>query len=481
MAINYGSNDVTSFGRILGADGQPRNRTLYFTNTLDNSWDSAANWYLDEDLTTSASVPNSQDDVILLGPLNSSSSDITVRSITVKGSGNIDLNSGTGIVINSNLFFYDTTSFRTTNSSTINGDVEFYDDSYLYSGGAISSVIINGNVKFKNNSYIDSAASTVYLGNSLEFFDSSYIESGVTIYCKTTSVNAPCSISGTIFHGDVNINSKSLTNVNGLTIYDGNLTLYNGNTLSGNGPNNNLISNGKLIFKDGSYMSNDTYVGFEKISELVLDNYLNTSVCQNCTIYHDPYDSDNITTISVNAGIPTYGWMFGSTNPAAKNDIRCTELIFNNTSFINGYNNYSIEDRLIFNDESYMYFFDDSYAYYFSEVIFNDLAYCVDNPSLCFLVIFNNRSYNNATISIGNGYGARVAIFNDESINSGTISHDAIFNGKCVNNGTVDAIGIFNDLSVNTTGSNVNIAYYYSPIADDGGSTTTLAFDVTAL
>ena len=121
--------------RVVGLTGSlpPAVSTLYFTNHIDTSWDTLANWYIDSGLTTvSAYLPIDGDAVIVVdGATLGTGPSVPVQPIFVKfvdtaGSGtainNTDISAFTGSIE------FNSTSYNNTSGVVLTGS--FYDTSY---------------------------------------------------------------------------------------------------------------------------------------------------------------------------------------------------------------------------------------------------------------------------------------------------------------------------------------------------------------
>jgi hypothetical protein len=452
MAINYGSHSVVTTNKIESAaidivDGY---NTLYFYST-DGNWSAANNWYLDYDHTIAAGrIPTINDVAVILNGLTSvSSGEIIAKEIIVRDSGY--LNAGS-VVYKSDVKLFNSTYIS---AGSVNGNVIFYDTSYLGTGGGIGTPVITGNLTLKNNSYITTSIG-VYVGGTVTFDDSSYIGSYSSLYCPNVIINST-STNPVNYYSNVVVNSN--VGVSYMSIY-GDLTLNNSSYSNGN----NIIYYGKLILKNSSYIASSTGVTFYGECQLILDNFDNTTNVSSAYIN----DNDNALTIIVNSKIPSYGWMFHGSS--GSNSISCRTLIFNNVSYYSGLNTLDAK-KVVFNDTSYW-------------------GGSLSGPAAPVKIVFNDESYNDGTAGDSNGFAefndssyndgtvAGRAIFNDYSENraSCTVNGNAVFNGFSKNYGIIgypSADAVFNDHSTNETSGDVNgAAYYYSPSSHSGTDDT---------
>jgi hypothetical protein len=449
MAINYGSNSITTDNKITSGaiDITDGYNTLYFYST-DGDWSTATNWYLDYDHTIAAGrIPTINDIAVILNELTSvTSGEIIAKEIIVRDSGYLDVGDD---VYKSDVKFFNSTYIST---GQIAGNAIFYDTSYLETGGASGTPVITGNLTLKNSSYITTSIG-VYVGGTVTFDDSSYIGSYSSLYCPNVIINST-STNAVNYYSNVVVNSNVA--VSYMSIY-GDLTLNNSSYSNGN----NSIYYGKLILKNSSYIASSTGVTFYGESQLILDNFDNTTNVYSAYIT----DNDNALTIIVNSKIPSYGWMFDGIS--GTNSISCRTLIFNNVSYYSGLNNLDAK-KVVFNDTSY---WGSSGSLNGPaapvKIVFNDESYNDGTAGDSYsLVEFNDSSYNDGTV-------AGRAIFNDYSENhtSCTVNDQAVFKGWSKNYGSIDGDAWFDEFSSHNTGGYVGgSAYYLGPYASAGGS-----------
>jgi hypothetical protein len=470
MAINYGSNNITTTGKITSnaidiVDGY---NTLYFYST-DGDWSTATNWYLDYDHTIAAGrIPTINDITVILNELTSvTSGEIIAKEIIVRDLGH--LNVGSGSVYKSDVKFFNSTYIS---AGQIVGNATFYDTSYLNYGGSGNSPVITGEAIFNNTSYFNNGGAT-YIGTKLIFNDDShpFTSIGGSIYCPNTVINGTDTCANT-YYGNVSVTSifsldiGSATNSVITDIYGGDFILYNNNRISGGiglYAGVRIYDGGSVTLNDFSSIANGSVLEFwnddKKCYLIFNNNTANSITTSNTTISGDRLD------IIVNTKVPTYGSMIGG----GGNDIHCDTLIFNGESFLYGYSGWVVQ-KMIFNNDSYINTsFDNAQSFAFPIIIFNDESYN-DATISCDLAVFNDSSYNSGTIADTYGYGH--ASFNDlSSNNSGcTVNGQAVFKGWSKNYGDIDGDAWFDEFSSHNTGGYVyGSAYYLGPYAYAGG------------
>jgi len=471
MAINYGSNNITTTGKITSnaIDIVDGSNTLYYWSNGSGGWATTSNWWLDYDHTIPADrIPNDKDIArIHSGVTNLGGGQyIKAKTIIVEDGGYFNYETS----IFGDVYFYGSTYIS---AGQIVGNATFYDTSYLNYGGSGNSPVITGEAIFNNTSYFNNGGAT-YIGTKLIFNDDSHpftSNIGGSIYCPNTVINGTDTCANT-YYGNVSVTSIFSLDIGSSTsvityIYGGDFILYNNNRISGGiGPHAGvkIYDGGSVTLNDFSSIADGSLLEFlndDKKCYLIFNNNTANSIAtSNTTIAGDRLD------IIVNTKVPTYGSMIGG----GGNDIYCDTLIFNGESFLNGYSGWVVE-KMIFNNDSYINTsFDNAQSFAFPIIIFNDESYN-DATIICDLAVFNDSSYNSGIIA--DTYGNGNASFNDYSQNnySCTVNGQAVFKGWSKNYGTIDGDAWFDEFSSHNTGGYVgNSAYYLGPYASNGGN-----------
>jgi len=277
MAINYGSNDVITTGKLQGSLLNGTSKTLYFYG--DGDWSTVGNWWLDSSHTIAADrLPNETDNVVLHSSVSGNAGDsaqcanlsiingnniyITVsvsstinrKCLLYNASGTIYLSDtsglfegmrvdGVGVPTNSIISaITENTSINISNNATIGGSSNLTFSGQAYFTSNNSGATINGDAYFYN-------CYNNYTINGRAFFDNSGSYNGGTINGDAIFSNSSNNY-GTI-NGDVIFYSDSYNASNGTIV--GNVIFAGNDSDSGDQPNNYGVITGDVIFKGYSY------------------------------------------------------------------------------------------------------------------------------------------------------------------------------------------------------------------------------------
>lgn len=532
MAINYGSNEVRSSGKIIGGDGQSAGRTLYFSG---GNWGDTSRWYFDRDLTIPVNgVPGDEDTAVVLSNITSNSDSFIADTIIFEN-GNLDFNSytisevrhivlknsselkGYGIIGSNTgtrvkIDLYDSSKLYFTSSITIYGDVNFHETSYIDTNS--QSITIEGNVNVTssggNSSYQPIYGSSSYgvtilgdlrvVGNAsntttiryVKVFGKTELFQSVKIMdCAGTSygffgpviLTENCTIGDSVsFYNDVTLNEGS--NIEGDTsVY---FNAYNTVTAAD-------YKNLTLTLNTDSYFSTNSYI-YMYGGTLVLNTKGGISNGSSVTIQGDQYTTVEFRTNTGNGMSGTINCgtikVFNDVNFGANSMPYLSSSIMKKIQF---FNNSSLYSSLTVANECFVEFYDDSY-------ITNSSTLTLGNNNTA-IAKFYNRSYIDTGCTITNGSHVEMndytsnngaissdfAFFNGWSANEGTITGDASFSDRAENNNDITGNASFNDHSINSgdvtgdasfngwslhSGTVSGAAYYFSVNAHTGTAAT---------
>lgn len=416
MAINYGSNEVRSTGKIIGGDGQPSGRTLYFSG---GDWSTLSNWFIDAAKTIqSSSLPSSNDTAIISGTITSAAGTISADTIIMDGGdlsftynindvkniifkNNTSLNnSGTIGSINKkcNIYLYDSSSIYNTGSLTINGNLFLNDTSTINSNS--SNINVYGDVKLN----CSGTGQPIYSSNELNVRGGNFYAYGpenssqtiryLTVYGGNCEISKNislqystirgnflatyyCSMSNSTFYGDVHLYDNSgLDNTNncygnvyindysniqsGNNFYGNTVEIVGYSFINGSGIYFNNQCN--IILKESGYISSSTTITLNDSSKLILDGDNNSggnsSVSGSSDSVVEVYRSFGVNGLgagsSINCGtLKFFGSASSSNSLTLGSNIK--KIQFFDTSYI-GYSSLSTpNDSVIeFYDKSYI-------------------------------------------------------------------------------------------------------------------------------
>ncbi len=463
------SGNITASGTIIGSDGQPHNRTLYFNG---GDWASVSNWFVDSAKTTQASsIPTIEDTAIIDGNVSissCSSGNIEAHTIIFRDTASI---SSAVTVLAEYIYLYDSsylnnsggvfgnttesTIIKFYNDSYINGcavssmyfygDVYFYDDADNYGSGFAYGINIYGNLYLNVNSGVSNgfegggSYNTVY--GDVYISNNSPSLSTLLSYCYvygSCHLSNYASAENCIFYGGdlVLDNYSTLSSTN--TIYQGNIKVFYYSELSGT-----VVFYDSVVRIDyyGSISSSANIVLYGS-SKLILNGYFNPSGA--ATITGD-FDTSRVEIHKE----------FGNNGLHNSSNITCGTLALYGTSYLTSSTNLTV-DRVEFHDLSYL-----SSANTLDIVVFYDKSYCNGTITIRNYIEFNNESYNISQTVYGDGSSNPIGIFNHNSYNDGVLDSNfdtVTFNGSSRNtfagNG-VNGDAIFNDFAKNDNGTTV--------------------------
>ena len=463
------SGNITASGTIIGSDGQPHNRTLYFNG---GNWASVSNWFVDSAKTKQASsIPTIEDTAIIDGNVSissCSSGNIEAHTIIFRDTASISsavpvlaeyiylydssyLNNSFGVFGNTT----ESTIIKFYNDSYINGgsvsvmyfygDVYFYDDADNYGSGFAYGINIYGNLYLNVNSGVSNgfqgggSPNTVY--GDVYISNNSSSLSTLLSYCHvygSCHLSNYASAENCIFYGGdlVLDNYSTLSSTN--TIYQGNIKVFYYSELSGT-----VVFYDSVVRIDyyGSISSSATILLYGS-SKLILNGYFNPSGAATIT-----GDTDT-SRVEIHKE-------FGNNGLHNSSNITCGTLALYGTSYLTSSTSLTV-DRVEFHDLSYL-----SSASTLDIVVFYDKSYCLGNITIRNYIEFNNESYNISHTVYGDGSSNPIGIFNDNSYNDGILDSNfdtVTFNGSSRNtyagNG-VNGDAIFNDFAKNDNGTTV--------------------------
>jgi len=539
MAINYGTNSVKSSGRIIGGDGQSVGRTLYFYNAVNNDWNTLGNWFVDRDHTLSSdSLPTDEDTAVILSDISSNGGSfiadtiifdngnlsnsfngysisevrriILINGQQLAGNGTIGSSTGTRVQID----LYDNSKLYFNSSTTIYGDVNFHETSYIDSSS--QSVTIEGNVVvtssggnsnyqpiYFNNSYgLTILGDLRVVGNSSNLTTIRYVKvlGKTELFQNVKIMDCPGGSYG--FYGPVTLTDSCIIDDN--VYFYNDVTLNEGSMIEGSSSNYFYsyssgseadYPNIKLTLNTDSYFASNSYINMYG-GTLIMNTDGDISNGSSVTINGDDYTTVEFRT---------------NTGNGFSGNIYCGTLkVFNDVSFgansmptlsssimkkIQFFNSSRLYGSLTVANNCFVEFYDDSKITNSSTLTLGD-----DNTAIA---IFHHRSTIDAGCSISNGshvvmtdyttnngtIGSHFAFFKGWSANEGTISYDASFNDRSENNLNISGSANFDDWSINTgditgdavfngfskhsTGGSAANAYYMGPLSNDGGTDST--------
>lgn len=531
MAINYGSNEVRSSGKIIGGDGQSAGRTLYFYAASDSDWNTVGNWFVDRDHTiASNSLPTDEDTAVILSTITSNSGSfiadtiifengnldfnsygvsevrhiILKNSSELKGYGTIGSNTGTRVKID----LYDSSKlyFGSSGTTTIYGDINFYETSYIDTSSG--SITIEGNVNVTssggNSSYQPIYGSSSYgvtilgdlrvVGNSSNTTTIRYVKVfGKTELFQNVKITY-CPGSSYGFYGPVILTDDCIID-DEVSFYN-NVTLNETSRIDGDSSVYFYSESSVLTLNSGSYFSTTSYINM--YGGTVILNSVSASSAGTATINGDQY-----TTVELHGNFGGNGLGIGST-------INCGFIkVFGGAQFGDGSDVPTLSSGLL----KKMQFFNESELYSSLTVANACLVEFYDDSSLTnsktltlgdnntAIAKFYDRSYIDAGCTIANGSHVEMndytsnlgtissnfaffkgwsasegdidndAAFSDRAENAGgTIGGNASFNDHSINSGAITGDAVFNGFSKHSTGGSAQGVYYMGPLSNDGGT-----------
>ena len=463
------SGNITASGTIIGSDGQPHNRTLYFNG---GNWASVSNWFVDSAKTTQASsIPTIEDTAIIDGNVSissCSSGNIEAHTIIFRDTASI---SSAVPVLAEYIYLYDSSylnnSFGVFGNTTESTIIKFYNDSYI-NGGSVSVMYFYGDVYFYDDAdnYGSGFAYGINIYGNLYLNVNSGVSNGFEgggsyntvygdVYISNNSSSLSTLLSYCIVYGSCHLSNYA--SAEDCVFYGGDLVLDNYSTLS----STNTIYQGNIkvfyysalsgtvIFYDsvvridyyGSISSSATILLYGS-SKLILNGYFNPSGAATIT-----GDTDT-SRVEIHKE-------FGNNGLHNSSNITCGTLALYGTSYLTSSTSLTV-DRVEFHDLSYL-----SSASTLDIVVFYDKSYCLGNITIRNYIEFNNESYNISQTVYGDGSSNPIGIFNDNSYNDGILDSNfdtVTFNGSSRNtyagNG-VNGDAIFNDFAKNDNGTTV--------------------------
>jgi len=534
MAINYGSNEVKSSGRIIGGDGQSVGRTLYFYSAVNNDWNTLGNWFVDRDHTLSSdSLPTDEDTAVILsdissnsgsfiadtiifdnGDLNNSFNGYTISEVRhiilingrqLAGYGTIG-STGTRVQID----LYDNCKLYFSSSTTIYGDVNFHETSYIDNNS--QSVTIEGNVVvtssggnsnyqpiYGNGSYsVTILGDLRVVGNSSSTTTIRYVKvlGKTELFENVKIMDCPGSPYG--FYGPVTLTDSCIIDDN--VYFYNDVTLNEGSIIEGSSSNYFYsyssaseadYPNSKLTLNTDSYFASNSYINM----------YGGT------LIMNTDGDISNGSSVTINGDVYTTVEFRTNTGNGFSGNIYCGTLkVFNDVSFgansmptlsssimkkIQFFNSSKLHANLTVPDGCVVEFYDDSniannstltLGSYSSVAIFHHRSFILTGCSI------SNGSYvvmTDYAINIGT-IGSDFAFFKGQSANGGTINNDASFSDSSVNSSNIGGSANFDDWSINTgdiTGDAIfnGFSKHMGPLSNDGGTADSASYDLNSL
>jgi hypothetical protein len=292
---------ISKTGTLRIKLGAP-NTILYFSGS-DGDWNNLNNWYSNSSLSnTAGSLPSSSNSVILLSSVSAPSSTVKrlfVLSGTLSGIINVSdeavfynssILSGT---INGRVCFLNSSSINS--SGIINGFAVFSDNSYMDGGGIVGLGIYPSRVavSFNDTSYYQSGS--IRNGN-IEFYDSSYLNGPLGFFGGTTNQYGYYETMYYIKFYDSSYNNSDLTAEDslGVNFYDyasNNTYIYSRINFYNYSTNNGTLENYPVSFYDYSVNSASADLQYTYQPKFY-NNSINYGKIANSTVYF--YDNSKL-------------------------------------------------------------------------------------------------------------------------------------------------------------------------------------------